>query len=490
MERSPLSENSSYNDFITDVSGMTEIPLLYGRQTTSENSNVLNSSAHKIDSYKLGNKYRKKMNLNDEQCLLLDSLSFNNNVFNEIEYCRVQILKQFLRAIDFLYKNCTPVNRAYSTVIQELTEIIIVLEYNYKSDSLNYKYTSDSIFSDILNHILKLCENNVRDHYDIKRKINSDFKYTKPEILDKFNKKVVSQITSFLDSNQHLILEADYRTNLILNESNTNRWKTKFEIIRSNFINVVSFESEISRLAEVNAKNPSLDSLFFEASKFISSYDRNSALRLYIQYVDKDLNSQKFDKKLLNKSIQKSLFNSPEQFDDFENIINEFVQHRDLNLSIEKLDRLYLPKRKKIKIDTQVIEQVKKLDSEIAQKLGELLSEEDENQANSQLIDDQTTVNIAIVISNVLPDQITKYLPGLNLNEVQRDVLDLFEKNSFTILNSDFSDYAKSRQLFSGATIESINEKCFELLDDLLIEEEDDYFTINQDYFKKLLNND
>lgn len=41
-----------------------------------------------------------------------------------------------------------------------------------------------------------------------------------------------------------------------------------------------------------------------------------------------------------------------------------------------------------------------------------------------------------------------------------------------------------------GSTIDSINDSCFEILDDILIEEDEDYFTINTDYYKKLLNND
>ncbi|MFC3158092.1 tellurite resistance TerB C-terminal domain-containing protein [Chryseobacterium arachidis] len=41
-----------------------------------------------------------------------------------------------------------------------------------------------------------------------------------------------------------------------------------------------------------------------------------------------------------------------------------------------------------------------------------------------------------------------------------------------------------------GATLEAINDTLYDILDDLLIEEDDEYFTINQEYFKKLLNND
>jgi hypothetical protein len=35
--------------------------------------------------------------------------------------------------------------------------------------------------------------------------------------------------------------------------------------------------------------------------------------------------------------------------------------------------------------------------------------------------------------------------------------------------------------------IESINDTCYEFLDDILIEEEDDYYTIDTNYFQKIL---
>ncbi|WPO84552.1 tellurite resistance TerB C-terminal domain-containing protein [Chryseobacterium sp. JJR-5R] len=102
----------------------------------------------------------------------------------------------------------------------------------------------------------------------------------------------------------------------------------------------------------------------------------------------------------------------------------------------------------------------------------------------------ETADDLAFCIINTTADEIIKYQPELNLNDIQKDVLDLFEKNSYTILQSEFSDYMRARQLFAGAAVESVNEICFDLLDDVLIEEEDEYLTINQEYFKKLLTHD
>jgi DNA-directed RNA polymerase subunit H (RpoH/RPB5) len=44
----------------------------------------------------------------------------------------------------------------------------------------------------------------------------------------------------------------------------------------------------------------------------------------------------------------------------------------------------------------------------------------------------------------------------------------------------------ESINVHDAKLIESINETCYDLLDDVLIEEEDDYYTINTSYFKRI----
>lgn len=478
-----MLNDNTIDDSIIDVSGNRDVPLNLGSIPS-----VLNSPSAS-DSWKLGQKYSRKLSLNEDQVNMLDKMSFSGNVFNEIEYCKIQILKQFLRAVDYLYLHCIPVNKSYATVIDELSEIIVCLRYNYRKDSLNYSYTYHSVQTEIFNHILKLCENNVREVYGIKRKINTDFNYNHPDILHQYNRKVVSKLDIFLTENQQQVLDADYKTNIILNENNTNRWKTKFDEIKEDYTNPLAFEREIFRLTEVNIKNPSVDAIFFEASKFVAEHDKTCALRLYIHYLDKDLNSPKFDQRQLNKTVQKSLFSTKEQLSDFEKILSEFIADRNLESAVEKANLLYAPKRKRITIDPEAIKNIQALDSETADILGQILNEDEEEifvETENISYEQEVTINMPQIQEN----QTIKYLAELDLSSVQKEILDLFEKQSFNILQTDFGDFIKTKGLFMGSTIDSINECCYEILDDILIEEEDDYFIINTDYYKKLLNND
>jgi hypothetical protein len=154
-------------DSIIDVSGHSDTPINFGDNQSFDNPMENPNRSYDPDLLKIGKKYSKKLSLNEDQMAMLNRMSFAGNVFNEIDYCRVQIIKQFLRSVEHLYQNCIPVNKSYPTVIDELSEIIVCLRYNYKKDSLNYSYTYQSVKTEIFNHILKLCENTVREVYDI-----------------------------------------------------------------------------------------------------------------------------------------------------------------------------------------------------------------------------------------------------------------------------------------------------------------------------------
>lgn len=490
MPNDPLPLPTDYS--IIDVSGDPDIPINFGNEHSFSDTSAENfNPSYNSDLRKIGKKYRGKLSLNEEQAAMLDKMSFTENVFNEIDFCKIQIIKQFLRAVEYLYQNCIPVNKSYPTVIDELSEIIVCIRYNYRKDSLNYGYTYQSVQTEILNHILKLCENTVRDVYGIKRKINTDFIYNEPDIFHQYHKKIVSKLEIFLTENQYQILDADYKTNIILNENNTNRWKTKFDLIKADYSNPLAFEREIFRLSEVNIKNPSADAILFEASKFVAEHDKSCALRLYIHYLEKDLNSPKFDKREFPKSIQKNLFPTEDLLVDFENILNEFIVGRNIKTAVEKVCQLYLPKRKKITIDPEAIRDIQVQHSETAHILGQILNNEEEEET---VLKTMETVNeresTVTVIHQVSEFQHTKYSDELHLTDVQKNILDLFEKHSFNILQQDLQDFIKAKGLFMGSTIDSINECCFEILDDILIEEEDEYFIINTNYYKKLLNND
>ena len=450
------------------------------------------NNVYDYDYWKLGKRYKKILDLSTEQENTLNKIWFQNNVFTEIEFCKLEVLKQFLRATEHLQQNFASVDNSFDNLIDELTDLIVRKYYRYRKASQNYKYSFETVQGQIYGHILKLSENNVRESYSNKRKLTAEFNYSNPEIYNVYFEKVISKLDVFFAEDQKQITIPDLETEKRLNESNTTRWKTKYDKIVQQYSDAKDLEKQIIQLAEENIKNPSVENIFYEASKFVAKMNKVSALRFYIYYIDKDLSSAKFDNKQMNKTIQKSLFKTNEQLNDFEQILSDFITNKNLDTTLEKINSIYLPKRKKIFIDKHTIEEVEKQHSGTVDLLNEYL--QDEYEDDNIVIVSEEIANKDEVQINIIPKNFetlnSKYLDEISLTEVQKGVLSVFEKNSFNISQSDLEEYLKDQNLLMSSTVDAINEVCFDVLDDVLIEEDNDYFTINTDYYKKLLNND
>lgn len=444
------------------------------------------------DYWKLGRKYKKKLNLSNAQEEILNRIWLQNNVFNDIEFCKIEILKQFLRAVESLQDNYVSNDNSFDNLIEELSDLVVRKYYRYRKGSQNYKYTFDSVKGEIYGHILKLCENNVRVVYSNKRKLTTEFNYSSPEIFTSYYEKVILKLDIFFIEDQKNILSPDTETEKLLNESNTTRWKSKFETITQNFTDVNGFENQIIKLAEENIKNPSMENIFYEASKFMAKVDKPSSLKLYILYIDSDLKSSKFDNKQMNKTIQKSLFKTNEQLVEFEGILNDFIKDKQLENALKKVTYLYEPKRKKIIIDRNSVQEVQKQHSGTVNLLNEYLQDDiedlKENDSN-QVVNETEEIQIHKTSDNTETNA-SKFISEVSLSELQKEILDMFEKNSFNISQNELKEVLKSKNQMMSSVIDSINESCYETLDDVLIEEEDDYFSILPNYYKKLINND
>lgn len=481
MNENSISSQLNNDSSIIDVSGQNAVTLPRFDENEFENSN-------KEFYWKLGDKFSKRLNLDSSQTELLNKINFADNVFNEIIFCRIQILKQFFRAYDFLLEKCVPVNKAYSNVIDEMAEIIIVNKYNYRKESLNYVYTIEAIKIEILQQLLKYCENTVREFYGIKRKINTNLDYQNPDIIRLHEKKILSKLSEFLIEDQTKILDADSKTNIILNETNTNRWKTKFDDVVKHYSNIIGFNWEIDRLVDINEKNPSASHIYFEAAKFIADFDKVVALELYFKYLDKDIISTKFENKQFPKSTQKQLFKNQDEVNNFVLLIKNFINNRNLTEVLENIPKIFEPKRKKISIDRTAIADIQKQDSLTVELLEEYLCDEE----SIEITETEQTLTKEFILPEVTNEEINsfKFKDELQLSDLQVNILEFFEKSSYSMIQNELEDFIKSKNLFLNSTIDAINDKCFEMLDDVLIEEDDNYYTIYPDYYKKLLLND
>lgn len=444
------------------------------------------SSNINYSTFEWRNKYKKILNLKKEETNILDKIWYSNNNFVGIEFCAKEIIRLYLSVIIDLRKKYVASETTIEKKFEEAADIVARKHFRFRTGSANYKYSIQNLENEFYTNIFKFCENAVRDSYGHKRKINIETYSSTPEANEAFENIILKDVNEILAIAIEKITPPDEPTELILNQLNTTRWKIKFEQITSSFRqDAVGFKEQIILLGKLNADNPSVENIFYEASKFIAKESQEIALSLYVHYIQHDLNSATFDNKQLTKTIQKSLFKNEEQLQNFEAIINEFITDRNFEKALNAVPKVYAIKRKKIQLDRSSIKEVQEQHSGTVELLNEYLKDETE-----EIIPTTAKINdeLELKISEKSVENITSiYSSDFPFKEVHTATLEYFSKNSFSMLQVEFENFAKSKGAFKNQLIESINEMCYERLDDVLIEEDEDYYTINQDYYHKLL---
>ncbi|MBL0329095.1 MAG: SH3 domain-containing protein [Bacteroidetes bacterium] len=435
--------------------------------------------------WKLGDKYKTKLKLNNENVKLLNRLWCPSNVFCNIEYCCLETLKLFLDCIAELKKKYIEEGTTIDEQFIAVADIIAKKEYNYKIGSMNYKFFIETTTNEFYSNIFKRCENSLRDHYSYKRKLNTDtFYLSRKDVKESFEAKILAKVVWILPVLVSKMPPPDEATEIELNSQSTTRWKVKFEELTINYKDdSENFVKKIIEIGNLNKNNPSVENIFYEASKFISKYDKESALNLYIHYIYYDLKSDTFNNKELTKTIQKNLFKTNEQLEDFKSVVSQLIKDKNLENALVGVSNIFKIKRKKIQLNKESIKEVQQQHSGTVELLNEYLKDEEEYKSSEVINDD---VVVEIIAKEELVHK-SVYSNNISLNPLQVSVLDIFCKSNFSVLQSEIELFAKGNGVFKNQLIESLNEACYETLDDVLIEEEDDFYIINKDYYQKLL---
>lgn len=458
------------------------------RLRTQDKPKPLNNNTD-YDYWKLGSKYKDKLNLNEDEVLLLNKIWYPSNIFCSVEYCLLEIMKLYLITFAELKNKCIQEGTTFDQQFASVADVITKKQFHFRTGSSNYKYSVETVTNEIYSNIFKYCENTVRELYGHKRKLNTDAYYTEPEAKEEFEIKIILKVSEILSATVSTVAPPDEATEIELYSQNTNRWKIKFDELTMNYKgNSKLFIDDIITLGDQNKKNPSIENIFFEASKFISQSDKEVALILYVHYLYHDLKSAVIDNKQLTKTIQKNLFKTNEQLHDFGLVVSELINDKNLEKALQGVSQIYTVKRRKIHLDTASIKEVQKQHSGTVDLLNEYLKDEFEDENNSIKTQEINDEEIKIeIIQKTGVAQMSIYIRDIVFTKIHNAALEIFVKNNYSVLKIDFEAFAKLQGVFKNQLIESINDICYEILDDVLIEEEDEYYTINQNSYQKLL---
>lgn len=435
--------------------------------------------------WKLGSKYQEKLGLNEQEVGLLNKLWESTNNFTSIEFCYIQTMRLYLDVLKKFEQACAYEDTSIEEVFQSIGDLVARFNFRYRKGSSNYnmsvRNTSDSLYA----QIFKKCENELRERYGHKRKLSTDLLFSDPRIKGELESKILNPIALLLSDLIRKLPDPDEPTQVELNSLNSSRWKTEFDQICEKFeSDPQKYLSSIVVLGELNRKNQSIENIFYDASKFIAPRHSESALILYLHYLYHDLKSIRFDNKPLTKTIQKSIFKSPEQVQRFESIVADFLQDKSLDKAVQAISSIFAITRKKIVLNKSSIEEVKQKHVGTVELLNEYLQEEVEDVfSKTELSPNRKELSFTISQGQ---SEVSKFVAEISFTEIHLQTLEYFVKNNFSVAIPDFEEFAKNQGVFKNQLIDSINEACFDVLDDVLIEEEGGYYTIETAYFQTI----
>ncbi|RZJ81957.1 MAG: hypothetical protein EOO47_02370 [Flavobacterium sp.] len=441
------------------------------------------------DHWRLGNVFKLKLNLGNEDITLLNKLYAPSNNFFNIEFCSLEVVKLYLVVIKRLGEKYQKEQSSLTDELTKVADVLVRKHFNYRNGSANYNYAIDAVINELYNNIFKHTENTVRECYGHKRKLNTDLIYVSAHLTAANYDVLLTRSLKMLSIYIPTLANPDRTVEIELNAQNPTRWRVKYEQLISGFNgDCKQFVSDVIILGTWNKKNPALANIFYDAAKFISQKDRESSLKLYVYYLHHDLKSVKFDNKPLTKTVQKSLFSNNQQLHEFQVIVSDMIKDRALDKALNAVSKVYALKRKKIKIDRDVIQQVHEKHSGTVELLNEYLKDEYEDETNTFKTEEINAEEMVMEITSKAADTTVFALSsGISFTPVQSELMDFFVKANLSVPCQDVDAFASSRGMFKNQLIDSLNEVCYDLLDDVLIEEDDEYYIINDNYYQTIL---
>jgi len=254
---------------------------------------------------------------------------------------------------------------------------------------------------------------------------------------------------------------------------NTDAWEVFYSHLSEAFRkeDVQSLYDKICWLAEQNNGIMAKRKIYFDSYQHLVDIDREYSLRLYLYYLHA---STEIKYRKLSVKNSKVLFRKPGEKERFEAICADILEHKDLEKALELFDRIHISQRKKIALNIQAIKSAAEKQSKVAGVLGEWLNDDEDK-----------------VIVNEAPSETIVESPVSKPLKNPKDALfQLFISNSYRINKEEVDIFARSHGLFTSQFVERINDEHFEQLDDVLIEEDEDYYILNEAYCRQIKDNE
>lgn len=431
--------------------------------------------------------HSKELELSKEEISILSYIETRYGLFYaRTELVQLKIIQLFrhirLKLVQQYTERGLSINNGFKSLLDTI-DFKVRSGYDYSTGKPTYSSISlrekiNETYSWIFGH----CRNKFYDRYRLRNSETSDtFTYleksTEYKTIALHLRPIIDPIIeSYFNSQPEFTEEEE----IAINSSYNARWRYFFKEITDSFEgNLPETMEHINKLIDTNSKNYGLNYLLFDTSKFLVGKDDTKALKMYLRYIDAYRKFSSDTEKPLPKYICKKLFKKQEHQDEFEQIVRQYKCDKDQIKAYEAIDQLFLPKRKKLQLDQNEISKIAEQHSETVLLLNEVMEEGEVAIIDTKPKQDITVPNSDTATSDL---QTNALLDSLHL-----ELLDIFVINDYSLAKAHVEDFAKSKGLMANRLIDKINELCYETLDDVLIEDENDRWTIMGEYLKKIV---
>ena len=495
------------DDSVIDVTGLFEkLRLAFATKGASPPPTPPPASTYTYYDYEppsLGKMYRAKLGLTPRQVSWINRFPLPTNSFlDTVEAGREAAVRLYLALLPQLEQQLKAEGSTLAQTVKTLDGRAKSLRY-YASTSSWYAPPPPKTGADTYLAIFRLCENAVRERFGHKRKMSSLFGGALAELAPAFQELLGRRVRALLPPLLAGVPAPDQATELLLNEQNPGRWKAELEALAKKLTTKPEvFIKALAKLVARNARNPALGALYQEATRQLAAPHREEALRYHLRYLHA-LQARFGEAKPLPRTLHKQLFDQPAQAERFQGLVNELALYKKLDDTLAKVPTVYVAPRKKIELDTHAIRAARDQHAGTVELLNEYLEDAPAPPPTAPTPKAAPATKAAKAPKAVaraprppksdkskLPRSVAPaalaLAPGLALTAPQLALLTLFGERKLTLPQAEVEAFAKAHGLLRNQLIDGLNEACYELLDDVLIEESDGGYAIYAPYYQKL----
>jgi TerB-C domain len=428
--------------------------------------------------------YEHKMKLSKEEVKLLEPIYLSSGAFMNIDFICRQVIRLYIELVKALKTAYSQSGTNSEKEFAVILDIVARKQNRYHLDSPNYQYVM-SHDSQIYSYILRYAESMLRSYYGYNRKLSVEGYLEHSEVKAIMQEKIIRHLEPRLAELYALLQPLDEVNEIELNAINPARWRNYIDPAIQSYLADKNPE-QLEKLVRLNQKNPSRDLLLFELCRLLIPSSKSEAMAYYFRHVEQSKQDKKVWK-LPTAAMQKQLFKNAQEALPFHTFLLDYVKEPDLEKGLEFARDYYKPIRKKINLDSQAIRQAEVLDSRTTELLSAYLNDEEEKKepiihqedAITQTLQEMEAPTITAV--PLIETQVRLSNPALTL-------LKAFQSHNFELSITEADTICKANGMMAAPLINSINEACFDLLDENLIENDEINYSIQTNYYYQIVN--